>query len=172
MTRPDISAALATIGATWLAWTRASAAQLAAMFPDRSRVMRAVDALGVELPAPTDEALGLVAVSTWRAGDLRSACRRCPGDPRFWRVELAGVGCDREVSASDGLSIAEALLLVRRALFPVRAFGPRDMVAEALQFHARAMAASLRPRARIEVLRPAVSMSDLGRDWSGGYAGP
>jgi len=63
------------------------------------------------------------------------------------------------------LPLAEALLLVRRTLWPAVPFRPRDQTAAALELHIRAMQAALRGPRAVETLVPETTASDIGRVW-------
>ena len=87
---------------------------------------------------------------------------------RSWLVALPGEE-PAEMELARAAEVTRALLTCRRRVWPApKPFGPRDMVAERLQLHLRAMEAQLRPAVPIETLHPEVT-SDLGRDWSGRY---
>ena len=82
-----------------------------------------------------------------------------------WLVCLPTTSDMVELGARDALPLAEALLLVRRTLWPAVPFRPRDQTAAALELHIRAMQAALRGPRAVETLVPETCASDVGRVW-------
>lgn len=159
--------ALGILGATWRLADRtadpdpALRRQLGQWFPEHDPDHAFPDGL------TRDEALGLTLASRWFDGGVVRVSRVHGVDG--WTVQAPGFAV--HLGAAQALPITEALLRMRRVLWPRPAWllPPRDMVAEHLQQHARAMAAALRPAPLVQVLTPAVNLSDVGRNWSGGY---
>lgn len=147
---------------------------------------------------PRDEALGLTLAIRWAELDLKDEATRArildedcsPAERAQLQDALAGrsrslvtknddasgwlVALPGEMATvhptSTAVVVTRALLEVRRKVRPSpRPFAPRDPAAELLQLHLRAMEAELRGPTPIETIVPPVILSDLGRDWSGGY---
>ena len=120
------------------------------------------------------EALGMTLAVIWadEASDPERAFRQpvTAGTPRLgarvWRVQLPGAVA-RDMTAADACPVVRALLVVRRTVWPAKPWRPRDPIAEQLERNLRAIEAELRgPALPVQVLRPAVIASDIGRDWS------
>lgn len=118
------------------------------------------------------EALGLTLAVAWAAEQEESSIRyaypliaavdRASG---LWTVRLPGGGCQARLTTVDARAIADALLTVRRIVWPSIPWRPRDMIAEHLERHIRLMDADLRGPTPTEVLTPYTAASDVGRAW-------
>lgn len=121
------------------------------------------------------EALGLTLAVAWadEAHDAAKAYQHpvmvasqtVRGRP-LWRVRLPTVGTERLMTSGEARELAQALLDVRRIVWPSQPWRPRDPIAEQLERALRAMDADLRGPTPVQVLTPAVIPSDIGRNWS------
>lgn len=119
------------------------------------------------------EALGLTLAVAWAheaegtsiryAYPMISAVDRAAG---LWTIRLPGVqGCQARLATVDARALADALLAVRRIVWPSIPWRPRDMIAEHIERHIRLMDADLRGPAPIEVITPYTAAGDVGRAW-------
>lgn len=176
---PEILFALDTLGAAW-AKTRPEGADLSRLVQRMKYVNGRYMAKDPEVDTvfphglTTTQALGFTFAVIWSAGGrgTEGFIVESPESRRstLWSVRLPAPGIDPLLlTAAEALPIVCALQVIRRATVPRTPWGPRDVVAGELERVARVMAASLRPPTPVQVLRPVVNPSDLGRDWSGRY---
>ena len=119
------------------------------------------------------EALGLTLAVAWAADAECTTPGRGPRwnrlvrrDGATWEILLPGVNVQTVAHVTvDARALADALLTVRRIVWPSIPWRPRDMIAEHLERHIRLMDADLRGPAPIEVVTPYTAAGDVGRAW-------
>lgn len=120
-----------------------------------------------------EQAIGMTIAVCWAGSeDAASPLVLCAlagrERPRAWTIRIPGEPA-RLMEAAEALPIVQALLVVRRILWPTIPWRPRDPVAEELERHARVMSCTLHPSWPPVVLTPPVDQSQIGRDWGGRY---
>lgn len=165
--------ALATIGLVW----SANLPEPAAALHDRLTLGSNGLWYGAERSFPEGltltEALGLTLTVAWAAEAEGTSVRyaypmiRRSESGSAWSVRLPGTRLEPvDLATADARELADALLTIRRTVWPSIPWRPRDMIAEHLERHIRLMDAELRGPTPTEVLTPYVAASDVGRSWS------
>ena len=173
---PEARLALATIG---LAWTehlpRPARAVHDLLRLDADGLYRsmvpAMDAFPDGLTLT--EALGLTLAVAWAHEAEGTSIRyaypmiRRSESGSAWSVRLPGTRLEPvDLATADARELADALLTIRRTVWPSIPWRPRDMIAEHIERHIRLMDAELRGSTPTKVLTPYVAASDVGRSWS------
>lgn len=115
------------------------------------------------------EALGFTVALDWASALNEDAPTRLIAEDRGrWLVRIPTLppGRTRELPPEKALELAQALLHIRRIVWPAQPWRLRDWVAEHIERQVRQIEASLRPPQRPEVITPYTAASDVGRAWS------